>query len=176
MFDINLRYPIGKFEKPTLITPKIFSEWIKTIELFPAMITKEVESLSEKELTLRYRENGWNIRQIVHHCADSHMNSFIRFKLALTEDNPTIKPYFEDRWAELNDVVEAPIKNSLQIIEGLHERWILLLNSMNEAQFERTFFHPENNKKVNLKENLGIYAWHCNHHLEHIRLAKKNKT
>ncbi|MCB0750608.1 MAG: putative metal-dependent hydrolase [Ignavibacteriae bacterium] len=176
MNDFDLRYPIGKFEKPTLITPKIISDWIKTIELFPANLVKEISGLSENELKLTYREYGWNIKQIVHHCADSHMHSFIRFKLALTEDNPTIKPYFEDRWAELNDVVEAPIKNSLQIIEGLHKRWIVLLSTMNKEQFERTFFHPGSNKKVSLKENLGIYAWHCNHHLGHIRLAKKSKT
>lgn len=176
MGNYNLKYPIGEFVKPNIISNEILDEWINTIENFPKVLSSEIENLSAKELGYKYRLNGWNIKQIVHHCADSHMNSFIRFKLALTEDNPTIRPYFEDRWTELDDCKNTPIEHSLKILDGLHTRWTLLLKSLSRVQLDRTFIHPEGNKEISLKENIGIYAWHCNHHLEHIRKAKLTKT
>jgi hypothetical protein len=175
MDNTKLRYPIGEFEKPEKITPNIIEEWIDVIKQFPQKLMKEVGSLTENELKYCYRKNGWNIRQIVHHCADSHLNSLIRFKLTLTEELPTIKPYFEDRWAEMPDVNNSPIEHSLNIIGGLHSRWVILLKNLCENELSREFFHPESNRKISLRENIGIYAWHCEHHLEHVRLAKKFK-
>lgn len=175
MNDYKLRYPLGEFAKPEIIDSKIIADWICTIANFPTNIENEVSGLSDEELLYKYRPNGWNIRQLVHHCADSHINSLIRFKLTLTEEKPTIKPYFEDRWAELADTKNTPINLSLKILEGLHARWTVLLNSLTEQQLARTFIHPEYGKVISLRENIGIYSWHCNHHLEHIRIAKLNK-
>ena len=174
MNENKLKFPIGEFIKPGIIIEQIISDWITIIEKFPQYLTKEIETLTEDQLKYKYRPNGWNIRQIVHHCADSHMNSFIRFKLALTEDKPTIRPYFEDRWAEQSDYLNSPVILSLNIIEGLHKRWVILLKSLTDDDLNRTFIHPEGNKEISLKENIGIYAWHCTHHLEHIKLAKSN--
>ncbi len=115
-----------------------------------------------------------NIRQVIHHCADSHMNSFIRFKLSLTEESPTIKPYFEDRWAEMPDYLEVSILNSIQILEGLHLKWTVLLKSLSQSDLEKEFVHPEHGKRFSVAENIGVYAWHSNHHLEHVKSALKN--
>lgn len=175
MIDNRLRFPIGKFKKPEFITSEIVADWIKIIKHFPNEISSEVINLSEYQLLYKYRAGSWNIKQLVHHCADSHLNSFIRFKLSLTEETPIIKPYFEDKWAELDDYKNASIIHSLKIIEGLHARWSILLESLTEQQLVRDFYHPADNKKINLSENIGIYAWHCNHHIEHIRLAKTSK-
>lgn len=175
MNEQSLKYPIGQFETPEIISVEVLDEWISSIESFPLKLENEVMNLSDKELDYKYRKGGWNIRQLIHHCADSHINSFVRFKLALTEDTPTIKPYFEDRWAELPDVKDSPIKYSLEILNGLHARWSILLKILEEDDLLREFFHPESNKIISLRENIGIYAWHCKHHLEHVRLAKRNK-
>ena len=174
MNEDKLKYPIGEFEKPAVITDEIISGWIDTIERFPQKITDEIENLNSDELKFTYRPKGWTIQQIVHHCADSHMNSFIRFKLALTEENPTIKPYFEDRWAEHPDYLDCSVILSLIIINGLHARWVILLKNLSSQDLNKTFYHPETKQKISLRENIGIYAWHCNHHLEHIKLAKSN--
>lgn len=128
--------------------------------------------LSETTLELTYRPSGWTIRQVVHHCADSHMNAFIRFKLALTEDSPTVKPYREEFWAELPDILNLPIEPSLQILEGLHQRWATLLRSFGSREWMAGYIHPEHGKHVGLDEATGEYAWHCRHHLAHIRVAK----
>lgn len=172
----KLKFPIGKFEKPKQITSEILSKWIQNIEQFHDKLSKVVSGLTDNQLDTPYRDGGWTIRQVVHHCADSHMNSLMRFKLALTEDNPTIKPYYEDRWAELPDGKKMDLAPSLQIISGLHTRWVYLLNSFTAEELERTFVHPEHNQSVTIKENIGIYAWHCNHHLAHITqlIASKN--
>lgn len=169
----ELKYPIGRFEKPAQITDTLLTEWIAAISSFPKKLRNEVGLLTHEQLDTPYRPEGWTIRQVVHHCADSHMNSLTRLKLALTEDEPTIKPYFEDRWAELLDSKTMPIEASLKMIEGIHERWALLLNHLTEAQFARTFMHPETGKIIRVDENIGIYAWHCNHHLAHITETKK---
>ena len=170
-----IQYPIGRFNLPEIITEQIRKEWISTIASFPLKLTNEVNQLSDNELELRYRSGGWTIRQIVHHFADSHMNSFIRFKLALTEEKPVIKPYFEDRWAELSDTKKMQIESSLKLIDAIHQRWAYLLNNLSDEHFARTFVHPEHGKAFRLDEMLGFYAWHGNHHLAHIINAKNNK-
>ena len=169
----KLKYPIGKFEKPSIITKEIITNWISAIEIFPSKLKKEVLKLSDLQQDTPYRENGWTIRQVIHHCADSHINSFIRFKLAITEDQPTIKPYFEDKWAELIDSKNMPIAPSLKILEGIHQRWTILLNNLTEEQLSKAFIHPESQKHIRLDENIGIYAWHGNHHLAHITEIKR---
>lgn len=169
----NFKYPIGKFEKPTAISKEIISRWISDISAFPERLTNEVTHLTNEQLDTQYRPNGWTIRQVVHHCADSHMNSLIRLKLSLTEENPTIKPYYEERWAELSDSKHMPIEPSLKIIDGVHERWTNLLNNLKNEDYQREFTHPEHQKTFRLDENIGLYAWHCNHHLAHITAVKK---
>jgi len=170
----KLRFPVGHFEKPALFTKEIISEFIATIAAFPEKIKAEVSLLNEEQLNTPYRNEGWTIRQVVHHCADSHMNSIIRFKLALTEDSPIIKPYFENLWANLADSKMA-IEPSLLLLEGLHQRWTILLNSLTEEELTKTFIHPEHGMKFQLKEIIGLYAWHCNHHLAHITELKSRK-
>jgi uncharacterized damage-inducible protein DinB len=165
------RYPIGKFRQPRNIDKQQINDWIRIIEEFPKKLNSEVSNLSEKDLEKQYRPNGWTIRQVVHHCADSHMNSFIRFKLALTEETPTIKSYHESLWAELSDTKSFPIESSLKILEGLHARWINLLKSLSDKDLERQFKHPETNELISLKTNIGIYAWHCEHHLAHVKIC-----
>ena len=167
----NLKYPIGKFQKPTLIDKRNIENWISIIEDFPKKLNIEINNPEEKDFEKQYRPNGWTVRQIINHCADSHMNSLIRFKLALTEQRPVIKPYLEDLWAELSDTKIISVKSSLMILEGLHERWVYLLNSLSNEDLERQFEHPETGELISLKMNIGIYAWHCEHHLAHIKNA-----
>lgn len=169
----QLKFPIGQFTKPREITTEILKQYISDIETFPSRLKKEILNVSESQLDTGYRPGGWTIRQVVNHCADSHMNCLIRFKLALTEDNPTIKPYFEDRWAELSDSKTMAVDPALKMIEGIHERWTVLLKNLTETDWKRTFFHPESGKQFPLDETLGFYAWHSNHHLAHIISAKK---
>ncbi len=176
MTQEQLKYPIGKFERPTIVTEDLLSKWISDIASFPERLKSEVTNLTEEQLEATYRPNGWSIRQVVHHCADSHTNSLMRLKLALTEDNPTIKPYYEERWAALTDSKSMFITPSLKMIEGIHERWTVLLNNLTEDDRKRTFFHPENKKTIRIDENIGLYAWHCNHHLAHIIVAKKQNN
>ena len=169
----NLSYPIGKFDK-TAIDPKLRREYIDTIKQLPSMIASAVHGLDEKQLDTEYRPGGWTVRQTVHHVADSHMNSLTRFKLALTEDEPpTIRPYYEDRWAELADS-KLPVDLSLKLIEGLHARWAAMLESMSDADFNKTFVHPETGPWT-LDRALALYAWHSKHHTAHItRLRERN--
>ncbi|MBK8944321.1 MAG: putative metal-dependent hydrolase [Ignavibacteriae bacterium] len=172
----KLKYPIGRFTKPEIITSEMRNEFIDLIKNFPNQLKNEVENLSDEQLNTQYRPDGWTIRQVVNHCADSHMNSLIRFKLALTEDTPTIKPYLEDRWAKLEDSKNFPISSALKMIEGIHERWTALLNSFSENDWNKCFYHPQSQKEIKLDENLSIYAWHCKHHLAHITELKKSKN
>ena len=168
----QLKYPLGKFEKPETITKELLSQWIAEIAAFPAQLKAAVNHLDEEQLDNTYRPQGWTIRQVVHHCADSHMNSFIRFKLALTEEQPTIKPYREERWAELADG-KMPIDASLMLLEGLHARWGALLKSLSAEEMRRTYVHPEQGQAIPLDVTIGLYAWHGKHHLAHIRNAKQ---
>lgn len=168
---IKLRFPIGKFEKPNEIETKNIQIWITDIGALPGRISLLVKNLKDTELNWVYRPGGWSIKQVVHHFADSHMNAIIRFKLALTEDKPTIKPYLQDRWATLADTEDSPIDDSLKILEGVHARLVRLLKSLNKDDLKREFIHPEYEKNFSIAENIGIYAWHCNHHLAHIKQA-----
>ncbi len=171
----KLKYPIGKFEKPENFTKEIVDKYIGDIESFPKRLKAEVGSLSDSQLDTAYRQGGWTIRQLVNHCADSHMNSLVRFKLALTEDKPIIKPYFQDRWAELADC-KMRIEPALKMIESLHERWVVLLRSLTKERLSKTYIHPEQRREISLAETIGLYAWHCNHHLAHIISLKKSKN
>lgn len=174
MVTEQLKYPIGKYQKVEEITPELLTEQITIIASFPERLAHEVQKLSQKQLDTPYRNGGWTVRQVVHHCADSHMNSFIRFKLALTEDKPTIKPYEQGLWAELADSKTTEIEDSLLILSGLHRRWVKLLRSLSPNDLMKVFIHPETGKEVSVGENIGIYAWHCNHHLAHIINLKRD--
>ena len=171
----KLKFPIGKFIKPEIISNQDVLTWIETIEMFPSKLKNMVSNLSVEKLNWKYRPDGWKIKQVIHHCADSHMNSFIRFKLALTEDNPTIKPYEEAKWATLIDGDYDDISASLIILQGVHARWTMLLKSFDASDLTKTFTHPESKKTYELKEVIGLYAWHCNHHFAHIEQALIHK-
>jgi hypothetical protein len=168
----QLKYPIGKFQKPEIYTPQLIDQWIKDIEVLPSLLRKAVEGLSNEQLDTPYRPEGWTVRQVVHHLPDSHTNSYIRFKLALTEDNPRIKPYEEADWAQLPDGKSAPIELSLNLLDALHVRWVFALKSMSPDQLDKTFYHPGNKLTYQVKENIGIYSWHGRHHLAHITSLK----
>jgi uncharacterized damage-inducible protein DinB len=161
----DLRYPIGKFDKST-IDPARRAEYIQIIADLPKNITAAVDGLTDEQLDTPYRPGGWTVRQTVHHIADSHINSYCRFKLALTEEEPTIRPYYEDRWAELADS-QLPVAVSLSLIDGLHRRWTTMLNSMTSADFEKKFNHPESGEWT-LGGTIALYAWHSRHHTAHI--------
>ena len=169
----QLRYPIGTFQKPTEITPDMLLDWITDIENLPLLLREAVEGLTEQQLSLPYRPEGWTVRQTVNHLADSHANAFIRFKLALTEKTPTIKPYEEQLWAELEDGKSAPIEWSLTMLEVMHKRWIMLLKSMTDEQFSRQFIHPETKHLNTLRTVTGMYSWHGRHHTAHIAELRK---
>jgi hypothetical protein len=166
------RYPIGRYAPPEKIRKSQRTAWRREIRQLPRLLKAEVASLTDEQLDTVYREGGWTLRQVVHHLADSHMNAFIRFRLALTEDNPTIKPYKQDEWSKLDDSRSAAIAPSLLIIRGLHARWNVLLKSMKNEDWSRTFTHPETQRQQALDFTLGMYAWHGNHHLAHIRALK----
>jgi DinB superfamily len=160
------RYPIGKFAYVGPLTAEQKKQCLDEIEKTPARLRTAVKDLSEAHLDTPYRDGGWTVRQVVHHVPESHMNSYIRFKLALTEDNPTIKPYMENLWAELPDA-KGPIENSLVLLESLHRRWMPLLRSLSDAQWKRTFQHPELGP-MTLEKNLALYSWHGRHHVAHV--------
>jgi len=170
MDSASLKYPIGRFEAPGDFDPQTLRSFISDIEHFPTKLVNNVGPLTPEQQSWPYRPDGWTIKQVVHHCADSHMNSFTRFKLALTEDNPMIKPYLESEWAKMLDY-ETPVVHSIKILEGLHYRWTALLKNMDAEDFEKTFFHPESKKMWSLYTTLALYSWHCNHHLAHIQQA-----
>ena len=161
------RYPIGHFKLEGTPTGEQVKQAINEIAEAPAQLRAAVENLTPEQIETPYRPDGWTVRQVVHHVPDSHLNSYCRFKLALTEDEPTIKAYHEDRWAELGDVRAAPIEVSLALLESLHERWVLLLKSLAPTDFERTFRHPEIGI-VSLAQSACLYGWHGRHHVAHI--------
>jgi uncharacterized damage-inducible protein DinB len=172
MTDFELRFPVGKFALPETIDAEYIAESIKVINDLPAQLRKLTQGVSDRVLDTPYRENGWTVRQVIHHIADSHMNCFIRFKLALTEDKPTIKPYEEALWAQQTDYT-LPIEASLSIIEGLHARWVALLESLTEEDLQKSFIHPEYGREYKLANIVALYNWHCRHHLGHVRLVIK---
>jgi hypothetical protein len=163
----DLRYPVGRYQPPDMISPEQRAEWIDEIEALPHKLKQTVSSLTERQLDMPYRPGGWTVRQVVHHLPDSHLNSYVRFRLALTENTPAIKPYDEAKWAELPDAKIGPIGPSLLILEGLHQRWMALLRTLDDDAFARTIRHPELGE-IRLDWTLGLYAWHCRHHLAHI--------
>jgi len=163
-----LKYPIGPFECPEHITSKHIEAWIAVLEAFPARLSALVQPLSEAQLETPYRPGGWTVRQLVHHIADSHHHSYIRFKWALTEDKPVIKPYYQDAWADLLDSKTAPLSLSLDHLKSVHARLVYLLKGLDDTALKRSFIHPESNETIPLKKNIGIYAWHSNHHYAHI--------
>lgn len=165
------RYPIGLYIPPTDITAVDLSKWIQVIEDFPAALKAVVSNLPGTSLDNSYRENGWSARQLIFHLFDSHVNSYIRFKWTLTEDKPTIKAYDENGWTDIENFTNYSIPEALELIELFHKRWSLLLRSINEKNWNRKFIHPESGEKT-LAENLGLYAWHCNHHLAHLKMIK----
>jgi hypothetical protein len=167
----SLRFPIGEFQKPDTISSEMINLWINDLERFPSEINKAIKVLSKEQLNWTYRPDGWNIKQVVHHCADSHMHSIIRFKLALTEDSPTIKPFYEDRWATLIDGNDDSLDDSLNVLRGLHNKLGQLLKHISEDELSREFMHPDYLKRLRIDETIGMYAWHSNHHLAHIKQA-----
>lgn len=167
----KLKYPIGKDAAPKRMDAKLMRQWRTDIARFPYRLRQICEGLSKTQLQWLYRPNGWTLAQVVHHCADSHMQAFIRFKLALTEENPTIRPYIEARWAETEEAKSLDLLPTLQILEGLHQHWQNLLEELDEHDFNRCYFHPEHNAQIRLWHALASYAWHCNHHLAHVKQA-----
>ena len=167
----TLRYPIGKFKSPPAFTNEEVMEFVQAIATLPEQLQEAVTGFTEAEIDTPYRPGGWTVRQTIHHLADSHLNSYLRFRLALTEDKPTIKPYEEQLWAELTDGKQAPIDLSLTLLEALHGRWVMLLQSLTAEEWQRTFIHPASGETP-LNKAAGLYAWHGQHHLAHITELK----
>ena len=171
----DLRYPIGPYE-PQPFSGKQKDEWLNDIKFLPQLLENAVINLDEPQLLTPYREGGWTIQQLVHHVADSHMNAYIRFKLGLTEDNPTIRPYDQVAWALLSDTEKLPINISLTLLYALHTRWYSVISDLRIEDWERTVFHPEHKKEMTLWYLLGMYACHGRHHVAHITsLRERNK-
>ena len=164
---MDLRYPIGEFTAPDTIDAALRDAWIDDIAGLPVRLREAVAGLDDSQLDTPYRPDGWSVRQVVHHVPESHMNAYIRFKLALTEDKPTIRPYNEADWAKLDDA-RAPVDPSLDLLDAVHRRWLLLLRTLSDEDFARSFHHPEYEIDLTLSETLGLYAWHGNHHTAHV--------
>lgn len=167
MTDEHMKYPIGNFVAPAAYTNDDMHRWIDDIATLPGKLRHAVNGLTQQELDTPYRVGGWTIRQVIHHMADSHMNSITRIKLALTEESPVIKPYEEAAWAKLPDY-NLPVDSSLKILEGIHIHFVALFNSFTENEWARTFVHPASGATIPLKKVLALYAWHSNHHLAHV--------
>ena len=172
----KLRYPIGKFITPEIYSDEYLSNKIAEIATFPERLKKEVEHLTNEQLDTPYRQDGWTIRQVIHHCAESHMNCYIRVKWTLTEETPVIKYYHEDLWSKLNDSLTMPIEPTLSLLEGLHFRLVYIMKNLSTTDLEKSFIHPEHRKSFQLQEIIGTYAWHGNHHLAHITELKKRNN
>jgi uncharacterized damage-inducible protein DinB len=170
----DLRYPIGRYLPPETINARDLALWINELAALPAHLRRVVTGLSDDQLETPYRPDGWTVRQVAHHLADSHMNSYIRFKLALSKDTPAIVAYDESAWAEMEDGKRAPIHLSLTLLEALHARWVLLLESMTEGDFSRAFKHPEYGA-MRLDWALGLYAWHSRHHVAQIEALRSRQ-
>ena len=171
----KLRYPIGRFTSPKTLSQEEREEKRSTIRLFPAKLRTAAEHLSDEQLNTPYRPGGWTIRQVIHHVVDSHMNSYIRFRWALTEDKPLIKTYEEKAWALLPDAKDAPISISLDLLHHLHARWMIWLDAMTEENYQKGLQHPESGY-MSLDDMLALYAWHSDHHLAHVTELKKQEN
>lgn len=172
---IDARYPIGKYDpQPFSIDQKV--EWLADIKFLPIQLEAAVQNLDEEQLKTPYRDGGWTVHQLVHHVADSHINAYCRFKLGLTEDNPTIKTYNQELWAQLHDVEKLPINISITLLHALHARWFEALKNVTDDEWNnRTIYHPESKKTLRLWYLLGMYAWHGKHHVAHIMTLRENK-
>jgi uncharacterized damage-inducible protein DinB len=166
------RYPIGKFAFNGPTNEAQRKKFIENIAQAPAALRDAIRGLSPQQIETPYRDGGWTVRQVIHHVPESHMNAYIRFKLGLTEDDPTVKPYLEGRWAETQEVHSTPLEVSLALLDSLHDRWVRLLRSLQAADWERTFIHPEMGA-VSLEKNLALYSWHGRHHTAHITELRK---
>jgi hypothetical protein len=173
--ELDLRYPIGRYAWPAEPVPQQErSRWIEDVRVAPALVRAATAGLDDTQLDTPYRPGGWSVRQVAHHLPDSHVQAFIRFKLALTEDQPTIKAYFEDRWATLADSA-GPIEPALSMLEAVHLRWLDLMAAMQEADWSRTFFHPERKSFLRLDATLGLYAWHGKHHAAQVTRLRERE-
>ncbi len=163
----DLAYPTGKFSKPTEFTPELRARWIAAIASTPAEFRAAVSGLNDEQLDTPYRPGGWTVRQVVHHVPDSHVNAYVRFKLALTEDVPTVKPYDEAAWALLEDTKSTPVDTSLTFLDVVHDRWLRIIRSLDASAFERRYRHPDTGNH-SLDYMLAMYAWHGRHHTAHV--------
>ncbi len=168
----DLRYPIGKYEA-TPFSNEQKEKWLADLRFLPAELEQAINNLDEHQLNTPYRNGGWRVQQLVHHVADSHMNAYIRFKLGLTENNPPIKPYEEKDWANLADVDALPVNVSITLLHALHLRWVAAIKDLTDEQWQRTVFHPEHKREMSLWFLLGMYAWHCKHHVRHITALRE---
>ncbi|MBA4073040.1 MAG: metal-dependent hydrolase [Gemmatimonas sp.] len=169
----DLRYPIGKFDPTAPVTPEIRTAAIWALAQLPEKLRAAVNGLSDPQLDTPYRPEGWTVRQVVHHLADSHLNAMTRVRLALTEDNPTIKPYLEGKWAQLPDCTMLAVEPSLQILEGVHARLVVLLRTLDDAGFARTVVHPEHGRTMSVDVLTALYGWHSKHHVRHITALRE---
>ena len=171
---VDPRYPIGKFTYDGPLAQEQRTRCLDDIEQTPERLRAALSGLSDQQLDTPYREGGWTLRQLAHHVPDSHMNSYIRFKLALTEDDPTIKPYMENLWAELPEAKRAPIEVSLSLLDSLHQRWMMMLRQFRDADWKRAFRHPELGS-MTLDKALALYSWHGRHHVAHVTTLRQQK-
>lgn len=172
VMSADLAYPIGKFPKPSESTPELRATWIESIASTPALFRAAVSGLADDQLDTPYRPGGWTVRQVVHHVPDSHVNAYVRFKLALTEDVPTVKPYDESAWATLEDSRSTPIETSLTFLDVVHDRWLRLMRSMDDAGWQRRYRHPDTGNH-SLDYMLALYAWHGPHHTAHVTALRE---
>lgn len=168
MTENDLRYPVGSFDRKDRLTSAERATFIDQIAACPERMREAVASLDEQQLDTPYRDGGWTVRQVAHHVPDSHLNAYIRVKFALTEDNPTIKPYDEASWANLADSRITPVATSVALLENLHDRWVGLLRSLSDTDFARTLVHPDHKGPMTIDTVVGMYAWHGRHHVAHI--------
>ncbi|MCA6441296.1 MAG: YfiT family bacillithiol transferase [Sediminibacterium sp.] len=169
------QYPIGKYE-PKPFSEKQKEEWLLDIKFLPEELERAILNLDKAQLDTPYREGGWTVQEVVHHVADSHMNAYCRFKLGLTEDNPSIKPYVESEWAKLSDVAAIPVNVSVTLLHALHLRFYAAIKDLRDDQWERKVFHPESKREMSLWFLLGLYAWHGKHHTAHITTLREIKN
>jgi uncharacterized damage-inducible protein DinB len=167
------RYPVGRFHREGVLDEGRRNELIAEIAALPERLREALVGIGEEELSTPYRDGGWTLRQVVHHVADSHINAYVRFRLALTEERPTIKPYLEALWAELPDTALTPPQASVALLEALHLRWVAMLRALPEPAFRRELYHPEQERAISLDEMVALYAWHGRHHLGHILAARR---